>query len=78
MIGKVGIEFGQNIAFPGLTGKPGTARVTLARGNQGILSPLAKERQVDGDRNRNHIAIGRIAATVGCADSQVGTLVSLG
>lgn len=78
IVSQVGVEIGQNVSFPGIAGQSRAAGFALARRNQGILPPLAEERQVNGNRDRHHIAIGWIASAIGCADPPVGPFVGLG
>jgi hypothetical protein len=54
-----------HLAFGGVAGQPGLGLASLATGGDlGILAFAGKQRQVDADPNRDHVAIGRIAPAI--------------
>jgi hypothetical protein len=65
VVGKIGIEIARTISrSPASRVNRARSRPRDSRGDLRILAFAGKQRQVDADPNRDHVAIGRIAPTV--------------
>src|SRR3546814_9329927 len=75
MVGEIGIERRRDVALRGLAVEARTRRFAGSRRDFRVLPLLREEGQVDGDAERDEVAIIGLATSIGRIDAPVGALV---
>src|SRR3546814_7937864 len=75
MVGEIGIERRRDVALRGLAVEARTRRFAGSRRDFRVLPLLREEGHVDGDAERDEVAIIGLATSIGRIDAPVGALV---